>query len=76
MRAIADLKEICSGELEGKVDLQTIDVLEQPDLAQNERIFATPTLIKTLPAPIMRVIGDLSDKEKVLLKLDIINFVE
>jgi circadian clock protein KaiB len=50
--------------------MQVIDVLEQPQLAEDEKILATPTLIKQLPPPLRRVIGDLSDKEKVLLGLD------
>ena len=49
-----------------------IDVLERPQLAEDERILATPTLIKQLPSPLRRVIGDLSDTEKVLLGLDIL----
>ena len=52
-------------------DLEIIDVLEFPDLAEDERILATPTLIKSLPPPLRRVIGDLSDKEKVLLGLEV-----
>lgn len=52
-------------------DLEIIDVLEFPDLAEDERILATPTLIKSLPLPLRRVIGDLSDKEKVLLGLEV-----
>lgn len=51
--------------------LEIIDVLEQPQLAEDEKILATPTLIKRLPPPLRRVIGDLSDKEKVLLGLDV-----
>ena len=52
-------------------DLEIIDVLEFPDLAEDERILATPTLIKSLPLPLRRVIGDLSDKEKVLMGLEV-----
>ena len=72
-RAIANLQIICQEELKGQYELTIIDVLEQPQLAENEKIIATPTLIKDLPPPIKRVIGDLSDKEKVLLGLDIIH---
>jgi circadian clock protein KaiB len=67
--AIANLKRICEQELQGQYDLEIIDVLEYPDLAEDEKILATPTLIKSLPPPLRRVIGDLSDKEKVLLGL-------
>jgi circadian clock protein KaiB len=51
--------------------MQVIDVLEQPQLAEDEKILATPTLIKRLPPPLRRVIGDLSDKDKVLIGLEL-----
>jgi circadian clock protein KaiB len=70
-RAIANLRRICDTELQGRYELHVIDVLEHPQLAEEERILATPTLIKRLPPPLRRVIGDLSDKEKVLLGLDV-----
>ncbi|MDB4907748.1 MAG: kaiB [Gemmatimonadetes bacterium] len=69
--AIANLKRICEQELEGLYDLEIIDVLEHPELAEDEKILATPTLIKSLPLPLRRVIGDLSDTEKVLLGLEV-----
>jgi circadian clock protein KaiB len=69
--AIANLRRLCREELDGKCEIQVIDVLQEPQLAEEERILATPTLIKTLPPPVRRVIGDLSDSEKVLLGLDI-----
>jgi len=69
--AIANLRLICEQELEGLYDLEIIDVLEFPDLAEDEKILATPTLIKSLPLPLRRVIGDLSDKEKVLMGLEV-----
>lgn len=69
--AIANLRRICEQELEGQYDLEIIDVLQYPDLAEDEKILATPTLIKSLPLPLRRVIGDLSDKEKVLLGLEV-----
>jgi circadian clock protein KaiB len=67
--AIANLRRICEEELAGEYELQIIDVLEHPQLAEDEKILATPTLIKRLPLPLRRVIGDLSDKDKVLLGL-------
>jgi circadian clock protein KaiB len=70
-QAIANLRRICEEELQGKYELQIIDVLEHPQLAEDERILATPTLIKRLPPPLRRVIGDLSDTEKVLIGLDV-----
>ncbi len=69
--AIANLRQICEQELSGKYQLEIIDVLEQPQTAEDDRILATPTLIKQLPPPLRRVIGDLSDKEKVLLGLEL-----
>ena len=70
--AIANLRRICEEELVGQYDLEIIDVLEFPELAEDERILATPTLIKSLPPPLRRVIGDLSNKEKVLLGLEVL----
>ena len=69
--AITNLRRICDQELEGQYDLEIIDVQEFPDLAEDEKILATPTLIKSLPLPLRRVIGDLSDTEKVLLGLEV-----
>jgi circadian clock protein KaiB len=69
--AIANLKRICMEELEGRYELEIIDVLEAPQLAEDMKILATPTLIKQLPPPLRRVIGDLSDKDKVLLGLEV-----
>jgi circadian clock protein KaiB len=69
--AIANLRRICDEELAGEYVLEIIDVLEQPELAETDRVLATPTLIKQLPPPLRRVIGDLSDKDKVLLGLEL-----
>jgi circadian clock protein KaiB len=69
--AIANLRRICEDELSGEYELEIIDVLEHPEAAENDRILATPTLIKNLPPPLRRVIGDLSDKDKVLLGLEV-----
>ncbi len=70
-RAIVNLKKICSENLKGKYSLKIIDVLESPHLAEVEKILATPTLVKELPLPIRRIIGDLSQVESVLFGLDI-----
>jgi circadian clock protein KaiB len=67
--AIRNLRRICDEELAGQYDLEIIDVLENPDFAERDRVLATPTLIKQLPPPLRRVIGDLSDKDKVLFGL-------
>ncbi|MBW3552891.1 MAG: circadian clock protein KaiB [Gemmatimonadetes bacterium] len=69
--AIDNLRRICEDDLGGRYDLEIIDVLKHPQLAEDEKVLATPTLIKSLPPPLRRVIGDLSDKEKVLLGLDV-----
>jgi circadian clock protein KaiB len=69
--AIANLRRICEEELGGEYALDIIDVLKHPEAAESDRILATPTLIKQLPPPLRRVIGDLSDKEKVLLGLEV-----
>jgi circadian clock protein KaiB len=70
-RAIANLQRLCEEDLDKKYEVIVVDVLENPQLAEDEKILATPTLIKALPPPLRRVIGDLSDKEKVLLGLDL-----
>ena len=70
-RAIENLERICELQLDGKYEMQVFDVIERPQLAEDEKILATPTLIKHLPPPLRRIIGDLSDTEKVLLGLDL-----
>jgi circadian clock protein KaiC len=70
-RAIQNLRRICEQEFGGHYKLTIIDVLESPHLAENEKILATPTLIKELPPPLRRIIGDLSDTDQVLLGLNI-----
>jgi len=70
-QAIDNLRGILEGELAGRYELEIIDVLEKPQLAEDEKILATPTLIKELPPPLRRVIGDLSDRDQVLLGLDL-----
>lgn len=71
-RAIENLRRLCDEELADLYTLEIIDVLERPELAEDEKILATPTLIKDLPPPLRRIIGDLSAKDKVLLGLDLI----
>lgn len=71
-RAIRNLRRICEEELSGKYEMRVSDILEQPQLAEDEKILATPTLIKALPPPLRRIIGDLSDTEKVLVGLDLL----
>jgi circadian clock protein KaiB len=69
--AISNLQRLCETELEGQYELEVVDVLENPQRAEDEKILATPTLIKQLPLPLRRVIGDLSDRDKVLLGLEV-----
>lgn len=65
-RAIANLKEICEKHLKGNYELEIIDVYQQPLIAQSEQVIALPMLIKMSPSPVRRLIGDMSDTEKVL----------
>jgi circadian clock protein KaiB len=69
--AIASITAICEEFLQGRYDLEVIDVYQRPVLAREEQIIATPTLVKKLPAPLRRFIGDLSAREKVLVGLDL-----
>jgi circadian clock protein KaiB len=69
--AIKNLRNICETELADQCVMDIIDVVERPELAEDEKILATPTLIKVQPHPIRRIIGDLTDKAKVLEGLDI-----
>ncbi len=70
-RAIANVKEICEEHLKGRYDLQVIEIYQQPVLAKGEQIIAVPTLIKKLPLPLRRIVGDLSNRERVLIGLDL-----
>ena len=69
--AIANLKLICEEHLQGRYELEVIDLYQQPQLAQGEQIVAVPTLIRKVPEPLRRIIGDLSNTERVLVGLDI-----
>ena len=71
IRAIENIRYICETELKGRYDLQVIDVYQKPSLAKDEQIIALPTLIKKLPLPIRKFVGDLSDMERVLFGLDL-----
>src|SRR5882724_11706487 len=67
LRAIANLHKICEEHLQGRYDLEVIDLHQQPQLAAGDQIVALPTLIKQLPAPLSRIVGDMSDTERVLI---------
>jgi circadian clock protein KaiB len=69
--ALRNIKKICEEELKGRYELEVIDVYQQPELAKKDQILASPTLIKKLPLPLRRLVGDMSNKEKVILGLEI-----
>jgi len=71
MAAISNLKRICETHLPGRYNITIIDLMKDPALAQRDQIVAIPTLIRHLPEPLKRIIGDLSNVEKVLVGLDI-----
>lgn len=73
-RAIDNLYRICESDLPGQFQVEVIDVLEHPELAEHAKILATPTLVKQLPEPMRKIIGDLSDRAKVLVGLDVERF--
>ena len=69
--AITTIKAICEEHLQGRYDLEVIDIYQHPQLAKDEQIIAVPTLVKELPAPLRRLIGNLSDVDRVLFGLDL-----
>jgi circadian clock protein KaiB len=71
IRAVENVRAICEEHLQGRYDLEVVDIYQQPTLAEGEQIIATPTLIKKLPLPLRKVIGDMSSTERVLLGLDL-----
>lgn len=70
-RAIQNIRKICEENLNGRYELKVIDIYQQPILARDEQIIAAPTLIKKLPLPLRRLIGDMSDKERILVGLNL-----
>jgi circadian clock protein KaiB len=70
-RALTNIKTICALHLKDQYSLQVIDLLESPALAEGDQIFAVPTLVRQLPKPLRKIIGDLSNTEKVVVGLDI-----
>jgi circadian clock protein KaiB len=69
--ALTNLKKYCEEHLKGKYTIEVIDLLVEPQLAEGDQILAIPTLVKKVPEPIRKIIGDLSNEEKVLVGLDI-----
>jgi circadian clock protein KaiB len=70
-RSILNLRTFCEERLRGRYKLEVIDIYQQPELARQEQIIAAPTLIKKLPLPLRRLVGDLSDEERVLVGLNV-----
>jgi len=69
--ALANLKQVCEERVPGIYKIEVIDLLKKPQLASGDQILAVPTLVRSLPPPIRKIIGDLSNKEKLLIGLDI-----
>jgi circadian clock protein KaiB len=72
LTALANLKKICAEHLDGQYKLHVIDLVKTPQLAQNDQILAIPTLVRKLPEPIRKIIGDLSDENRVLVGLNLL----
>ena len=72
LTAFANLKKICQEQLEGKYSIEVIDLLINPQLGNEDQILALPTLVRKLPVPVRKIIGDLSDTERVLVGLDLL----
>ena len=71
LRAVANVKKICEEQLRGRYELEVVDIYQQPELAKIEEIVAAPTLIKNLPLPLRKFIGDLSDTERLFVGLNL-----
>jgi circadian clock protein KaiB len=71
LTAFRNLKQLCEEHLKGQYQIEVIDLLENPKLAQGDQILAIPTLVRKLPEPVRKIIGDLSDRERVLVGLDL-----
>ena len=73
VRAISNLKEICESYMKGQYTIEVVDLLVNPKLARNDQILAVPTLVRKIPAPMKKILGDLSDRDRVLVGLNIID---
>jgi circadian clock protein KaiB len=71
LQAFANLKRICEEHLDGKYKIEVVDLMKNPELAKGDQIFALPTLVRKLPEPVRKIIGDLSNTERVLVGLDL-----
>ena len=72
LHAIDNIRKICEENLQGRFELEVVDVYQNPEFARREQIIAAPTLIKKLPLPLRKFIGDMSDKDKIIIGLNII----
>jgi circadian clock protein KaiB len=72
IKAIENIKRICEENLRGCYELEVIDIYQQPEYAKKEQLLAAPTLIKKLPLPLRKLVGDMSDKERILVGLDLV----
>jgi circadian clock protein KaiB len=71
LRSIENLRHLCEKHLKGRYDLEVVDIYQQPSLAKEMQILAAPTLVKALPLPLRRLVGDFSDQSRVVLGLDL-----
>ena len=71
LTAFSNLKQICETHLRGRYRIEVVDLIEQPQLSKGDQILAIPTLVRKLPVPVRKIIGDLSDTERVLVGLDL-----
>ncbi|MDA8201598.1 MAG: circadian clock protein KaiB [Chloroflexi bacterium] len=71
LRAVANLRQVCEEHLAGRYRIEVVDLLENPRLAADDQIFAVPTLVRRLPPPIRKIVGDLSDEDRVLVGLQL-----
>ena len=71
LAAFSNLKKICESHLSGRYSIEVIDLVERPHLSKGDQILAIPTLVRKLPQPVRKIIGDLSDTERVLVGLDL-----
>jgi circadian clock protein KaiB len=75
-RAIQNIRALCEEKLQGCYDLEVVDIYQHPELVKPDQIVVTPTLVKTLPLPLRKIIGDLSDRERVLVGLGVLPRIE
>jgi circadian clock protein KaiB len=71
LRALSNLKALCETHLAGSYEIEVVDLIENPTLAAGDQILAIPTLVRRLPEPVRKIIGDLSDEQRVLVGLDL-----